>query len=288
MENGLRFHHVSVLAGNPEAMRQCVAFYVGFLGMHIVKREGLARAESSLFLADGACSRRMPLEIIGEQRAAREGEFLRKHEPGIHHLAYAVHNTELVADQLEAAEVCFRISLHDQGGGKAVWCMDPAGDDIEIVETDESVSQSLETENPSLGARFNHVGILTGSRTLAQLTEDFYANRFNMQAIHRGNPADPARDWVYLEDFTGENPYWLEIVGPALWEDEERFLAEHGPGMDHICFTVSDVDADHRRLTETGAQVTSGLLDYYGSRMFYLRDPVGVLIQVAQQRPDRL
>jgi len=40
-----------------------------------------------------------------------------------------------------------------------------------------------------------------------------------MRVVRRGDPTRSDMDWVYLEDASGTNPSWLEVVGEILSEE---------------------------------------------------------------------
>jgi catechol 2,3-dioxygenase-like lactoylglutathione lyase family enzyme len=279
------FHHVSILSGSDLAMRKCEDFYIQHFGMRIVKASGGSPEEGFSFLAESAGQGGMPLEIIGEAWEEREREFIRRHGPGIDHLAFVVEDTDLAVRHLEAIGLDFHIPPYDFLGTRIAWCRDPSGVDVEIMQAtdvDFSRTSSLprgEYHEP----QFNHAGILTGSRDMAEETEEFYQLHFRMRSIHRGDPPDPSQDWVYLEDSSGANPLWLEVVGPALWADEHQFLREHGPGLDHLCFIVEEIEAFHQSIEGGGIVSLGEILQYGDMQMFYLRDPVGNSIQVMEK-----
>ncbi len=283
MAKPVYFHHASILSGSERILRECEAYYTHRFGMQVVKPAGESPEDEYSFLADNAGSGGAPLEIIGEPWEKREHEFVQRHGPGIDHIAFVAEDTDLAVRDLEAEGVEFHIPPYDLFDTRIAWCRDPSGVDVEIMQaTEVHLGFSEDPEGTVQAAQFNHAGILTGSRNLAGMTEEFYRKHFGMRVIHRGDPSDPAQDWVYLEDASGENPFWLEVVGPALWEDEKRFLERHGPGLDHICFAVGDVEAHYRWLAAGKVQLGSEIIDYDGSRMFYLRGPAGTSIQVLQ------
>lgn len=283
MDKPVYFHHVSILSGSKGMMHDCEAYYAQYFGMQVVKPAGALPEEEYSFLADDPGSGGAPMEIIGEPWEGREHEFVQRHGPGIDHIAFVVENADLAVKDLEAAGVRFYIPPYDFLDTRLAWCKDPSGVDVEIIQAREVDLDPIENLRGAFqAAQFNHAGILTGSRNLAGRTEAFYRKHFGMRVIHRGDPSDPSLDWVYLEDDSGENPFWLEVVGPALWEDERRFLEQHGPGLDHICFVVEDVEAHYRWMVEHEPQIEAEIMEYDGSRMYYLRDPVGVAIQVLQ------
>jgi catechol 2,3-dioxygenase-like lactoylglutathione lyase family enzyme len=137
---------------------------------------------------------------------------------------------------------------------------------------------TVETEVPS--AQYNHVSIVTSSREQAQATEDFYREKLGMTELLRGGPSEEM-DWVYLQDTSGTNPLWLEII-TAIFDEELSFIDKHGPGLEHHCFVVDDAVKFYARLRGRDVVLDSDVIDFVGAKMFYLRDPAGTRIQVLQ------
>jgi len=279
------FHHMSILTGSKDLIKDCEDFYMRRFGMRVVKAAGDNPEEGYSFLTDNAGSQGMPLEIIGEVWEQREKDFIGKHGLGIDHIAFLVENLDRAVEELEAEGVQFHVPAYDFLGSRLAWCKDPAGVEIEIMQVESrDLEGSPEVSQAVSQAQFNHVGILTGEGQIARELENFYIQNFGMKVIRRGDSTDPALDWVYLEDYTEKNPFWLEIVGPGLWEAEKKFLEQHGPGLDHICFVVDDIDEYNAWLRAQGADITTEMLSYGEASMFYLRDPAGVQIQALQVR----
>ncbi len=55
------------------------------------------------------------------------------------------------------------------------------------------------------------------------------------------------------------------------------------PPEDHIAFTIEDVDAECKKLTEKGITIEVEPQDYYWGRSAYLRAPDGQLIELIQE-----
>ena len=84
----------------------------------------------------------------------------------------------------------------------------------------------------------SHVGILIKGSEKARETERFYSENFGMREIMRGDPNQEGMNLVYLEDFTGTNPFWLEVVGDVL--DEDRYFIGVVRGEREIISTAQD------------------------------------------------
>jgi catechol 2,3-dioxygenase-like lactoylglutathione lyase family enzyme len=182
----------------------------------------------------------------------------------------------------------FEVEPYDYLGMKITWCKDPVGVDIELLAAARPLSTVAAVSQPAgPGAHFNHVGILTGSRELAEATESFYRRHFGMKVQQRGDPTNPETDWVYLVDGTSHPGLWLEVVGPSLFDHEVEFLRKHGPGLDHVCFEVENA-ADYKAwLKKRAVPIQFEPEEYMGIKMFYVQDPSGVSIQVMEVTPKR-
>ena len=78
----------------------------------------------------------------------------------------------------------------------------------------------------------------------------------------------------------------LEIMGPeAKWEREQTFLAEHGPGLDHLCFVVEDVDVAYQDLVARGVGFDYPPEDAGTNRLAFFQDPNGVDIELMLSIP---
>ena len=128
--------------------------------------------------------------------------------------------------------------------------------------------------------KLNHVSILTGDHSLAKAVEKFYQDNFGMTVVRRGYPPQN-QDWVYLKDNIDISDGWLEIVAGPIDDREKHFLQEHGPGLDHICLIVDDVDKTCANLQSDGVQIDiQPFSSITGARMAFFRDPAGSVIQV--------
>ena len=272
------FHHVCMLTGKRDVAAVCERFYRDNFGMGMAY-DAVTESTDYVFLADNVNPRLSPFEIIGDIVEERETEFLEKHGPGLDHICFQVDDLQAVYESLVAAGVEFHIPPYDAYGSLIAWCKDPAGVEVELLQTDIDMGEA-KIEGAGSKAHYNHVCILAGNRELAQRVEDFYKQHFGMKEILRGGPSKEM-DWVYLQD-ASDTPLLLEIVGAAIFDNEKEFIEKHGPGMEHHCYVVDDADEFYRRLKRNGLEPETEVMDFSGARMFFLRDPVGIRIQVLQ------
>ena len=78
----------------------------------------------------------------------------------------------------------------------------------------------------------------------------------------------------------------LELMGPpGLWEREQAFLNIYGPGIDHLCFIVDDVDEAYEELVSRGVEFDVEPMDYEGNRLAFFKDPNGVDLELMLPMP---
>ncbi|HEU4683598.1 MAG TPA: VOC family protein [Nitrospira sp.] len=54
------------------------------------------------------------------------------------------------------------------------------------------------------------------------------------------------------------------------------------PGYNHICFAVTDLDAEVKRLTGRGVTLRSGVLDFHARKLVFLSGPEGITVELAE------
>ena len=276
------FHHVSLLTGTKELRSACESFYCEMLGLKIDIPAGKSSEDDYSFLSDSS-GQIAPFEIIGAVYEERERDFLDVHGPGLDHICFVTDDLVRAYESLSAAGVQFHVPPYKFHDSRLAWCKDPIGTEVEIAQFHPDLKSELgETKTGGINARLSHVGILIKGSEKARETERFYSENFGMREIMRGDPNQEGMNWVYLEDFTGTNPFWLEVVGDVFFEQEKSFLEKHGFGMDHLCLFVDDANAASEYLRDQGVKIEIEPLDYDVVRMFYVRDPAGVMIQLIQ------
>ncbi len=129
-------------------------------------------------------------------------------------------------------------------------------------------------------SRIDHIGVAVEQIEPAL---DLYRDSFELALAHREIVEEQGVEAVLLD--VGENH--VELLAP-LGPDTPvgRFLAKHGPGLHHVAYQVSDIDATLQTLRERGLQ----LIDQQprtgirGSRVAFLhpRASAGVLTEIVQ------
>jgi methylmalonyl-CoA/ethylmalonyl-CoA epimerase len=128
--------------------------------------------------------------------------------------------------------------------------------------------------------RIDHVGVAVQEIDAALRT---YRDLFELEVAHREIVREQGVEAVLLD--VGENH--VELLAP-LGADTPvgRFLAKRGPGLHHLAYQVSDIDATLATLKRAGAELIdseprAGICD---SRVAFLhpRASGGVLTEIVQ------
>ena len=106
----------------------------------------------------------------------------------------------------------------------------------------------------------------------------------------RSTDAQAARAW-YIEHM-GTEPRGATNVrmgGTAinLWERDAGFPPSSGGVLDHIGFSVEDIEATMARLEAAGVEIVRDVFEVFGLKVAFVRDPWGTTVEIAQDH-DRL
>ncbi len=73
----------------------------------------------------------------------------------------------------------------------------------------------------------------------------------------------------------------LRYIRPEhLAEANVETLAK--PGYNHICFAVTDLDAEVKRLTSQGVSLRTEIMDFHARKLVFLSGPEGMTIELAE------
>ena len=98
-------------------------------------------------------------------------------------------------------------------------------------------------------ARIDHVGVAVESIDAAL---ELYDQAYDMTLVHREVVEEQGVEAVLLD--VGENHVeLLQPLGPDT--PVGRFLAGRGPGIHHVAYQVTDIDAELQRLVAAGVQM---------------------------------
>jgi catechol 2,3-dioxygenase-like lactoylglutathione lyase family enzyme len=57
-------------------------------------------------------------------------------------------------------------------------------------------------------------------------------------------------------------------------------------GYNHICFAVTDLEAEVGRLTNQGVTLRSDVLDFHARKLVFLSGPEGITVELAEWHPS--
>ncbi len=112
---------------------------------------------------------------------------------------------------------------------------------------------------------------------------DLYRDSFQLTVAHREVVEEQGVEAVLLD--VGENH--VELLAPLSPETPVgRFLAKQGPGVHHVAYQVSDIDATLQALKDAGLALIDQQprIGIRGSRVAFMhpRATVGVLTEIVE------
>ena len=73
----------------------------------------------------------------------------------------------------------------------------------------------------------------------------------------------------------------LRYIYPQYMADADvENLAK--PGYNHICFAVTDLEAEVKRLTSQGVHLRNEVMDFHARKLVFLSGPEGITIELAE------
>lgn len=128
--------------------------------------------------------------------------------------------------------------------------------------------------------RIDHIGVAVEQIEPAL---EFYRDSFRLELAHREVVQEQGVEAVLLD--IGENH--VELLAP-LGADTPvgRFLAKNGPGLHHVAYQVSDIDATLEQLKQAGLELIDERprIGIRGSRVAFMhpRATAGVLTEIVE------
>jgi methylmalonyl-CoA/ethylmalonyl-CoA epimerase len=129
-------------------------------------------------------------------------------------------------------------------------------------------------------SRIDHIGVAVAELEPAI---ELYRDGMKLELVHREIVAEQGVEAVLLD--VGENH--VELLAPLSEETPVgKFLAKNGPGLHHVAYQVTDIEATLRELGQAGMrlideQPRTGIR---GSRVAFVhpRSSLGVLTEIVQ------
>ena len=116
----------------------------------------------------------------------------------------------------------------------------------------------------------HHVNV-TVPRALEQATKDFYGKRLGLEEVPKP------------EASRGRGGAWYQLGSVQLHLSVEDGLDEQSSSR-HICFVVEDLYRAQEYLGSAGVEILPDPRPIPGTQRFYVRDPGGNLIEIAQRK----
>ena len=230
----LELHHVNILTPDVEGS---IAFYQEMLGMQLSSRFYREGVFDIAFLRDGPSSTAFSIEFVGPPFLDWMDDLYKKHGPLMDHFSFLVDDVDACYQELSTKGIDIIMPPEQFLTVKEMYFRDKCG---VVVELMSFVNDSLippppanTSSNRKIEYHLHHISMLCHDLATS---ERFYTEEFRLKTVkdRRDQGYIIMADPVFLGDETRDTPF-LEIMGPeAHWEREQTFLAEHGPGLDHL------------------------------------------------------
>lgn len=119
---------------------------------------------------------------------------------------------------------------------------------------------------------FHHVNV-TVPRALEQAAKEFYSTRLGLEEVPKP------------EASRGRGGAWYQLGSVQLHLSIEDDLEEQSSTR-HVCFVVENLHRAQDYLASTGVEILPDPRPIPGTQRFYVRDPGGNLIEIAQRQID--
>ena len=281
----LEVHHASILTKDIE---ESIAFYRENIGMRLATRFHQQDGMDTAFLVDGPGSTPYGLQLVGPPFRGWMRDIFEKHGPSMDHHSLQVENLEAWVPKVIAEGLDILETPREFLDTRHMVFKDPSGTVVELVEGNHRAAHTGGTRGPisttSIAYFMNHISVLCND--LAGL-ERYYNRFFGMKTVYDRRELGYVLlvDPVFRADRNRE-AVTFEIMGPeAKYDREQAFLAKHGPGLDHLCFVVEDVDAAYQDLVARGVDFQYPPEDFGTTRLAFFRDPSGVDVELMLSFP---
>lgn len=129
-------------------------------------------------------------------------------------------------------------------------------------------------------SRIDHIGVAVEEIDAAL---ELYRDGFELEVAHREVVEEQGVEAVLLD--VGENH--VELIAPLSPDTPVgKFLAKNGPGLHHVAYQVSDIDATLEALKQAGMQLIDEQprTGIRGSRVAFMhpRSTAGVLTEIVE------
>jgi catechol 2,3-dioxygenase-like lactoylglutathione lyase family enzyme len=282
----LDLHHVDILTDD---MEKSLEFYQEVLGMQLVFHNDEGGTELA-FLADRAKTK-FYVELVGPPFIGFQDPLFKEHGPLMDHFSFLVEDADAWYEKLRSEGVDFITKPEEFLGFKEFFFYDASGTIAEIMMLQDPsfiiAPPDGATLSDGVDYRLHHISITC--RDVPEL-ETFYLEKLGMRTVYENRDegyiflADPE----LINNKSREAPTLELMRPPGLWEREQAYLAKRGPGLDHLCFTVDDVDEAYKDLVSKGVNFDIEPMDYEDNRIAFFKDPNGVDIELMLPMPREL
>jgi len=120
-----------------------------------------------------------------------------------------------------------------------------------------------------MNASFHHVNV-TVPKSLEEAAKHFYGDVMGLQEVPKP------------ESSRGRGGAWYQLGQMQLHLSTEEPAGENGLSKRHVCYTVSNLAEAEERFRKAGVEILPDNLPVPGWTRFYVRDPGGNKLEIAQ------
>lgn len=121
----------------------------------------------------------------------------------------------------------------------------------------------------AINAKVHHVNV-TVPRSKEEAAKSFYKDLLGLNQIEKP------------EESRGRGGAWYQIGGTQLHLSLEEGLGDNCISKRHVCFLVESLDAAEDQFRSAGVQILPDDIPTRGWARFYVRDPGGNRLEIAQ------
>jgi methylmalonyl-CoA/ethylmalonyl-CoA epimerase len=140
-------------------------------------------------------------------------------------------------------------------------------------------------EERPVDLRFHHVGVVVADM---ERSATAYMERFGYEA-RSGIVHDPLQTaYVQFLSFPGERVF-LEFVSPDGPQSALTLALKKGGGLNHICYSTSDIGETCLRLRNAGlflVRPPTQAVAFNGRKIAWLMDKSGILFELLERGPE--
>lgn len=280
-------HHIGLLTTEID---KSIHFYTHLLGMQILSRSSNSVHPETVWLDDGSKSTKLLLSLIGPPFSSWMEAFIATHGPMLACLGFEVDEIDMWYDYCLTEKIEVITPIEEIEGGRQFYVRDPVGITLRLIQHTPSSSTSTDSVTANKASntyKMSHTNITC--KEIRPL-KDFYVGKLGMKIVL--DKRDEGMIFLATQEALSNadhDIFPLELFGPpGLWEPDEKFLRNHGAGLQYLCFAAVDVDVAYQELNSAGVDFHLKPTNIENNRVAFFKDPNGIDIEILHPLPQSM